>query len=98
MALYLISYDIPCNKRRQKIHKILSTAALSLQFSVFLVNTDKTSLIGLLVGIAEVANKVADNIICITVDTKGFYRKLSGQGQQGFLINHRCQVLNDLIN
>jgi CRISPR-associated endonuclease Cas2 len=98
MALYLVSYDIPCNKRRQKIHKILSNAALSLQLSVFLISTDKTKLVELLSAVAEIAHKVADNIVCLTVDTKGFYRKLSGQGQQGFMINHHCQALNDLIN
>jgi CRISPR-associated endonuclease Cas2 len=98
MPLYLISYDIACHKRRIKVHKLLTGKAFTLQLSVFLFDGDKPQLMALLSELAAVANKVEDNIICLTVDINAFYRKFCGMGQQGFYIEHGCQLLNELLN
>jgi CRISPR-associated protein Cas2 len=35
MLLYLISYDVPCNKRRKKVSDLLTGYGQRVQFSVF---------------------------------------------------------------
>lgn len=35
MLLYLVTYDIPCNKRRQKIANLLEGYGRRVQYSVF---------------------------------------------------------------
>ncbi len=35
MLLYIVVYDIPCDKRRQKVHALLSGYGQWVQYSVF---------------------------------------------------------------
>jgi CRISPR-associated endonuclease Cas2 len=98
MNIYLISYDITCNTRRRKIHKLLTEAALGLQMSVFLYSGKKDGLVTLLADIKCIADAKLDAIVCLTVAQEGYCTKLCGTGQQGFLLNHSSALLNKLPN
>ncbi|WP_054952021.1 CRISPR-associated endonuclease Cas2 [Flaviflexus massiliensis] len=50
---YLITYDIPDDKRRTRISKLLKSYGERMQFSVFLIDLHRTALVELTEGIKE---------------------------------------------
>jgi len=62
MNFYVISYDIPSDKRRNRTAKILENFATRVQYSVFEANLDEKDFRNMQERLAEILNLEEDKI------------------------------------
>lgn len=60
---YLITYDIPDDKRRTRISKLLRSYGERMQYSVFLVDLHKSSLVRLTSDVEDLMDHQADSVL-----------------------------------
>ncbi|WP_426716402.1 CRISPR-associated endonuclease Cas2 [Corynebacterium auriscanis] len=59
----IIAYDIPHDRRRTKVAKILGTYGDRVQYSVFVVDCSPAALIRLKMEVEEIIDSAADSIL-----------------------------------
>jgi len=71
---FIISYDIACNKRLQKIAKILEKEAIRVQYSIFLLkDISKDELALLLERLLRIYNENEDDIRVYKIKNYGLH-------------------------
>ncbi|MEG3755234.1 CRISPR-associated endonuclease Cas2 [Psychromonas arctica] len=93
--IWLISYDISCNKRLRKVYKICSSEGWALQKSVFLFCVDKRQRLLLCNKLNTIINPLEDRLLCIpfTPNSDSFH-----QGNKaGWLLIHSDPRLEGFI-
>lgn len=95
-TLYLVSYDIVCNKRRNKVFKRLISQAYALHYSVFLLLDYLDNTKCLMEELNEFIEPTEDKLFCVTVNSQGFCFQRQPQDNAVELI-HEHALLNQLL-
>jgi len=61
-TLYIIAYDLPNNRRRTKVHKLLSGVGRWTQYSLFECYLNELELLTLRAKLAKIVDEEADSI------------------------------------
>lgn len=69
MLLYLVTYDIPCNKRRKKVSDLLEGYGARVQYSVFECVLEPKKFDELLERLQKRINLEQDNVRCYPISS-----------------------------
>ena len=103
-ATWLVCYDIASPRRLRRVHAFLKKHGIAVQYSVFLVHSDRAGLDALLQGLRERISPRRDDVRAYRLPRKLWYRSLGaptlprgllfvmgGAGSGEPLFEHRSQ-------
>ena len=96
-ALYLISYDIACAKRRRNVFNLLSSQAFAVQLSLFVLHDYLAKCQQLMAQLSETIVPEDDKLLCITLQSNGYCYQQKTADPDIQLV-HPHPLLNMLIN
>ncbi|MEI8650390.1 CRISPR-associated endonuclease Cas2 [Paraglaciecola sp. Hal342] len=96
-ALYLISYDVVCQKRRTRLYKRLSQHGFTLQQSVFVTYDYLKEIKALCQVLRDEIDEGEDRLLCLTIQSNGF-RALYKPTVSEVEIMHSHPLLSQLLN
>lgn len=73
---YLICYDITCPKRLQKLHRVLQSMALALEYSLFLYNGTREQKDQLMAQLSHIIDPKQDDLRCYPLPRNGWQQRL----------------------
>lgn len=60
---YLVAYDVPCDRRRARLAKVLSAYGDRIQYSVFVVDAARSKLVRLRDDVKKVIEQAEDSVL-----------------------------------
>lgn len=75
-GVWLVCYDIASPRRLRRVHAFLKKHALPVQYSVFLIETDRAGLEDLLDGLRERIHPKRDDVRAYRLPRRTWYRSL----------------------